>query len=74
MNLKVNKICDICGKEFDAKWNHQLYCSNECREYVKSNRRQKTKPIKNKTNWSEIGKLMQRTGKSYGKLVQEGII
>lgn len=29
----MKKRCEICGKKFEARWNSQKYCSDECREY-----------------------------------------
>jgi len=33
------KACKNCGKEFESKKNTQMYCSPECREVTKRNRK-----------------------------------
>lgn len=35
----MKKRCEICGKKFEARWNSQKYCSDECREYQKQMRK-----------------------------------
>ena len=72
--MTVEKTCAVCGRVFDAKWANQQYCTQECRAYVKTARGKGSRARTKKTDWAAIGRLMQKTGKSYGKLVQEGLL
>ncbi len=50
----MNKICEWCGDDFDARVSYQIYCSPECRTSAtrdKSVAKQREKKIK-----SRIGK------------------
>lgn len=37
----MHKICEFCGKEFNARQENQRWCSKECREKANSQNRRK---------------------------------
>lgn len=42
MRTKVKKVCEICGKEFEAFSDVSKYCSQDCRKIVAKQQQEKT--------------------------------
>lgn len=88
MKLGTELVCPVCGQPFAVKSSAGKYCSEACytearnkkaREvYNKQRSIKKTAADKAKAKraaeWTRIGKMMDETGLSYGKLVAKGMI
>ena len=66
----MEKCCEQCGNTFQTKYNHQKFCSANCRNKSRS---AKNSPAA-KTDWEKIVQKSMETGLSYGKMVQDGML
>lgn len=68
-------ICKVCGARFTSTSRHSEYCSPECSEYDRENKRrasrrtQSLEPIYNKVREIEAYNLAHGTNLSYGQYV-----
>ena len=73
--LKIIRICDECGQEFERVNNNQRYCSAECKANMQKKRMAiyAEKKIKKKMNKMpaliDISAEARKAGMSYGKYV-----
>lgn len=78
------KICNACGKEFEASRGNTKYCSENCSELMqKLKKRERAKSLrtakkiseeKPKTDWEYVVRVCNEQHISYGEAVRRGIV
>lgn len=73
-NTNSNKICKICGKQYNKTAHNSCYCSQECYVKAQSMRKKYTRKKRGKTSlsisWDEVEKKIHKCticGKDYLK-------